>query len=109
MSCFCCETIYNLGCFRACDDTFLETGLFADLTNEGVFALHLNFNGIEVIVSQDVAAGDEIVFPLSSSCINESYTYTAQIYDKDGNIVPLIYGETTYDCIKFQTIIQVIC
>ena len=109
MSCFCCESVYNLGCVPACEGNFIDTGIIAGEGEGGVYTMVFNFDGIEVSTSATIADGDSIKFEFDSNCMNESYTYTAQIYDPEGDIVPLTYEEITYDCIKFQTIIQILC
>jgi hypothetical protein len=109
MGCFCCESVYNLGCVPACEGNYIDTGLIANEGNAGIFTMVFNFDGLEVSTSATFAVGDPIRFPFDSNCMNESYTYTAQIYDSEGELLPLTYDEITYDCIKFQTIIQIIC
>jgi hypothetical protein len=109
MGCFCCESVYNVGCVPACEGNFIDIGIEAQESNEGVFTMVFNFDGIEVSTSATIAKGDPIRFPFDSNCMNESYTYTAQIYQADGTLLPLTYDEVTYDCIKFQTIIQIVC
>jgi hypothetical protein len=98
--CNCCTNTLNLGCFDACS-VIIDTGIVADLTNEGTWILSLEFGRRTVYYSADIVAGDNVIFTLDS--LNESYTYVGQIIDPNGTVISINQGGTDYDCIQFTT------
>ena len=98
--CNCCEKTLNLGCINSCNALF-NTGIVADVLNEGVWVLQLTFGSISIYYSDNVVEGDTIVFDMPN--LNENYTYTGQIIKPNGEILNIEVDGIEYDCIEFST------
>ena len=98
--CNCCEKTLNLGCLNACNAIY-NTGIVVDALTEGVWVLELTFGSVNIYYSVDVLDGETVIFTLTN--LNESYTYSGQIIDPNGEIVILEVNGIEYDCIEFST------
>ena len=100
--CDCCQKTLNLGCINSCDAGF-DTGIIATIA--GVWILQLNFGNTKIFYSFNAAMFDTVIFSMTN--LNESYTYTAQVIDPNGNIVSFSIDGIEYDCIEFSTIVGI--
>lgn len=98
--CNCCENTLILGCINSCNAAF-DTGIIADLTNDGIWILELDFAGVSIYYSVYVLDGETVIFTLTN--LNESYTYKGQIIDPNGEIINISVNGIEYDCIEFST------
>lgn len=98
--CNCCEKTLNLGCLNACNAIY-NTGIVVDALTAGVWVLELTFGSVNIYYSVDVLDGETVIFTLTN--LNESYTYSGQIIDPNGEIVTLEVNGIEYDCIEFST------
>jgi hypothetical protein len=98
--CNCCEKTLNLGCLNACNAVY-DTGIVVDALTAGTWVLELTFGSVSIYYSVDVLDGETVIFTLTN--LNESYTYSGQIIDPNGEIVTLEVNGTEYDCIEFST------
>ena len=98
MPCCCQKTYAFCQKVSACDLTTF-TDLFTDLAN-GAYIVSLDFLGSKIEVPIEVEEGnvDAGVFAL-----NENYTYTGQVLNADGAVVPIVVGEESFDCFQFKS------
>lgn len=98
MSC-CCTKVYKF-CkpLRGCSASDFAN-LFKGLA-EGTYSVQLDFlSGKQLRM---VTVKDSIIL-VSGGDLNESYTYTGQVFDSGGNVVPLVFETLSYDCFQFET------
>jgi hypothetical protein len=82
-----------------CEDT--EIRLPIPVTGDGLYTLELDMLGKVLRVDAQQTVGDEMVFPVGD--LNERFTYTGQVRDAAGDVVPFTVGTAEYDCIQFTT------
>lgn len=100
MSC-CCLKILNLCNVPVCG--VLEINQVTESGASGLYTLLLDYLETTIALTGEQTEGEKIVFDIRR--LNESYQYTGQIFDADGNKVSITSDD--YDCIKFRTIMQI--
>lgn len=79
-------------------DGFKE--MFSSLA-DGTYSIELEFlNGKHLIGITKTGATIETV---GSVVLNENYTYTGQVLNSSGVVVPLVFETISYDCFQFET------
>lgn len=102
MSCKCCCTNVLDFCSQGvCGD--IDFDILAQVA--GVHKLVTYFQEVKITMEETFSVGDSIIFPLSA--LNESYQYTAEIYDPNGTRVLIRKDDIDYDCFKFKTVMNV--
>ncbi len=102
MSC-CCTRVLNLCNVPVCG--LLEIEQIIGSGESGEYSLKLDYFQTQIVITTEQGSGENITFDVSS--LNENFEYTGQIFDSNGNLVSIVSGEETYDCIKFRTIINI--
>jgi hypothetical protein len=74
-----------MDCIRPCEN--IITGEVA--TQAGTHKLRGKFNGNIFVIEKDFAIGQALDF--DSSTLNESYCYTVEIIEPNGNVLPSKY------------------
>lgn len=100
MSC-CCSNTLDFCTQNVCGE--IDFDILA--TNNGVYVMQTEFLGVQVVISKYFLAGDSIIFPLN--LLNESYQYTANIFNPNGTQISIPKSGVEYDCFKFKTILNV--
>jgi hypothetical protein len=97
-ACICCVKTKALGCFTSCED--IDTTLDAAL--DGVYKIHIPFNGQVFVQELDLTNGDDIIIP--GSALNEYYNYEGvKVYDPNGDLVKTPAPDDE-DCFKFSIV-----
>lgn len=79
---------------------------FDILANDpGVYTLIADYLGIQITITKEFSAGEQIIFPLN--LLNESYEYTCSIFEPGGSQVVISKNSIEYNCFKFKTVINV--
>lgn len=98
MSC-CCTKVYRVCDVVLCEDT--EIRLPIPVTGDGLYTLELDMLGKVIRIAAQQTVGDEMVFPPGE--LNERFTFTGQVRDPSGEIVPFTVDLVEYDCVSFTT------
>lgn len=103
MSCdCCCKKTLNICSVSICDDG-IDIGITAQV--DGEHKMIVEFLSVQYVIVKTFAVDDKIIFPVSS--LNESFTYTARVYEPDGKQVVIEKDAIQYDCFKFKTVVNV--
>lgn len=99
MSC-CCNKIYKFckavnGCNR---DNF--AALFAGVP-DGNYTIQLDY--LNSVVSIEMSISEGVVTFTYAVQLNENFTYTGQLLNESGEVVPIVKEEVSYDCFQFTT------
>lgn len=104
MSCCCLKILLICGT-SICDRVLIipqvaeavESGLGS---SDNIYSLISEFLGSSLRIEQNQVEGENIQFDVSS--LNESFEFTARIFDPMGQQVNILSGDEIYDCIKFK-------
>lgn len=102
MSC-CCIRVLNLCKVPVCGT--LEINQATESGASGLYTLLLDYLQTTITLTGEQAEGENISFDIRK--LNESYEYTGQIFDSEGNKISITVDDVEYDCIKFRTIMQI--
>jgi hypothetical protein len=99
MSC-CCTKIYKF-CkpVNGCNSESFAA-LFASVP-DGSYIIQLDFLGSVQIIGITITGG--VLDFTSSIGLNENFTYTGQLLNGSGVVVPLYFSTVAYDCFQFTT------
>lgn len=100
MSCCKCSNTLDLCKQPVCTGGVLTTPFKAPM--DGDYTLVTEFQGNTLRSTQTFTNGAELVFDIKH--LNEYSCYTAQIIDKDGNVIK--YTDSLgieFDCLRFET------
>lgn len=97
----CCTNTLNFCEQDICGDFDLDIKAQID----GLHKLITSFLGIRITLSKEFAVDEEIIFSLDG--LNESYEYTAELFDPEGTKIIIRKNLIDYDCFKFRTTINV--
>lgn len=92
----CCENIYHVGCFSACDD--LNISFDAIEGEEYVVIVKNNFNELRLWITANESG---LIIP--SGTLNESALHTISIFDENNDQVTFTIDDVEYDCLAVTT------
>jgi hypothetical protein len=103
MSC-CCTKIYKF-CkpVNGCNSESFAA-LFAGVP-AGSYTIQLDFLGSVQTIGISITGG--VLAFTSSIGLNENFTYTGQLLNGSGVVVPLYFSTVAYDCFQFTTKMEV--
>lgn len=106
MSC-CCLKILNLCAVPVCGILEIDKPATGNSGSgeDNNYTLVLDFLQTQITLTDAQTEGENIHFDVSG--LNENFEYSGQIFDSSGDLVSIVIGEDTYDCIKFKTIMNV--
>lgn len=101
MACDCCCTkILRICKVPVCGTAEVDFGIKAQAL--GTYTMKFMFLGVEFTKEVDFEIDQQIKFPVGD--LNESFTFTARIYDPSGNQILIQKAGVNYDCFEFETI-----
>ncbi len=71
----------------------------------GVYRMDVFFLNTKLTLSETFVIGEKIIFPIDK--LNESYQFTAEVYDPNGTRVLIRKDNIDYDCFKFKTVMSI--
>lgn len=101
----CCTRVLNLCSVPVCGVLTFGNAPEGEVPKD--FKLVLDFLQTTVTINQ-VSISPTDPFEFDISMLNENFEYTGQVFNEDGDVVPIVIGEDSYDCIKFKTKINVL-
>ena len=72
---------------------------------EGDHTLKLDYLQTKITLTQSFQVEEKIIFPVTS--LNENFQYTGELYDPNGVKIVISKNGVEYDCIKFNTVVNV--
>lgn len=97
MKCICCTTVFYLGCYTVCQTLVLP--IISPRTR--TYILRLNFSGIIIELSSEIAGGENLSFDISN--LNEFYKFEGKLIANGVELVLVDDDGEQYDCISFST------
>jgi hypothetical protein len=97
----CCTNTLNFCAQNVCGDIDFDVKAQATGTHKMV----TGFMGMQIIIENEITAGDNIAFPIDS--LNENFQYTVELFDPNGSKILIRKNDIDYDCFKFKTYINV--
>jgi len=98
--CCCTSTL------KYCDQNICGDGVDFNVQAQipGVFQMVASFLNTQILIEQEFAQDEEIIFPIDK--LNENYEYTVELFDPNGDRIIIQKDDINYDCFKFRTVIQ---
>lgn len=103
MPCCCIKTL-NLCNVGVCGILEFKQVAISESGIADIYTLLLDYMETAISLVQEQTPGENIKFNVSN--LNENFQYTGKIYDSAGNMVPIVVGSETFDCVKFKTILS---